>query len=119
RTGRKIFSSEIPYVQSGSRGIGEGQAYIPMSAVTIESVPTGAKVYLVPLDDWETDKGIENEREKLLRYLQSEYTPLRDYQVIRQVYRVFLEINGKRVTRQFDVNEFNTKRLEIDFQKEQ
>jgi hypothetical protein len=121
RTGRKVFSSEIPYVQTeGSRSIGSGgQAYIPMSAVTIESVPNGAKVYLVPLDDWETDKSIENEREKLLRYLQSEYTPLRNYQVIRQVYRVFLEINGKRVTRQFDVNEFNTKRLEIDFQKEQ
>jgi WG containing repeat len=121
RTGRKIFSSEIPYVQTdGSRSIGSGgQAYIPMSPVTIESVPAGAKVYLVPLDDWETDKSIENEREKLLRYLQSEYTPLRDYQVIRQVYRVLLEINGKRVTRQFDVNEFSTKHLQIDFQKEQ
>ncbi|MGB7844866.1 MAG: WG repeat-containing protein [Candidatus Acidiferrum sp.] len=121
KAGRTIFSSEIPYVQKdGSRGTGSpGQAYIPMSPVTIESVPAGAKVYLVPLYDWEADKGIENEKEKLLKYLQSEYTPLRNYQVIQQVYRVFLEINGKRVTRQFDVNEFNTKHLEIDFQKEQ
>ncbi len=89
-----------------------------MSQVTIESLPTGAKVYLVPLDEWESDKNIERENEKLLRYLQSEYTPLRDYAVIEQVYRVFLEMNGKRVARQFDVNEHSGKRLQIDFQKE-
>jgi hypothetical protein len=120
KTGTRTFSGEIPYVQEGgSRSMGSsGRSRIPMSQITIESLPTGAKVYLVPLDEWESDKNIERENEKLSRYLQSEYTPLRDYAVIEQVYRVFLEMNGKRVARQFDVNEHGGKRLQIDFQKE-
>ena len=121
KTGRRVFSAELPYVQSdGSRSLGSpGQAYIPMAAVTIESAPAGAKVYLVPLDDWESDKNLANDKDKFLRYLLSEYTPLHDYEVIQQVYRVVFDLGGRRVVRQFDVNERSSKRLEIDLQKEQ
>lgn len=121
KTGRTVFSAEIPYVQSGgSRGLGSGgQAYIPMTAVTIESVPAGAKVYLIPLDDWESDKNLAGESEKLMRYALNDYTPLRNYEVVQQVYRVFFELKGKRVARQFDVMEHGSNQMKIDFEKEQ
>lgn len=121
KTGRAVFSAEIPYVQTqGSRGLGSGeQVYIPMTAVTIESVPAGAKVYLVPLDDWESDKNLAGESEKLMRYALNDYTPLRNYEVVQQVYRVFFELKGKRVARQFDVIEHGSNQMKIDFEKEQ
>jgi hypothetical protein len=121
RTGRSVFSGEIRYVQSGgSRGTGSGgQVYIPMTAVTIDSVPSGAKVYLIPLDDWESDKNLASESEKLMRYALNDYTPLRNYEVVQQVYRVFFELKGKRVARQFDVVEHGSNQLKIDFEKEQ
>lgn len=119
--GDKIFSGELRYIEiRDPRGTGGGTHFsIPMSPVTIESIPTGAKVYLIPLDEWELDNSIEKQSEKLLQYLQSEYTPLKDYKIIQQVYRVVFDLNGKRVVRQFDVNESGAKRLAIDFQKEQ
>lgn len=121
KNGRTVFSAEIPYVQSeGSRGLGSGgQVYIPMTAVTIESAPAGAKVYLIPLDDWESDKNLAGESEKLMRYALNDYTPLRNYEVVQQVYRVFFELKGKRVARQFDVIEHGSNQMKIDFEKEQ
>ncbi|HEY6352426.1 MAG TPA: WG repeat-containing protein [Candidatus Angelobacter sp.] len=121
KTGQRIFSAALPYVRKGGSRSGAGNLLhqeLPMTSVNIETVPSGAKVYLVPLDDWESDKNLANEKEKMLKYLQNEYTPLRNYEVIEQVYLVLLELKGATIERQFDVNGHGSKFLAVDFDKE-
>lgn len=120
KSGRTVFSSQLSYVEKRVQGRGGSgtRSYIPMTAVNIESLPAGAKVYLIPLADLESDKNLANDKDKMLQYLLNGYTPLHDYEVIEQVYRVMIEFNGKRVARQFDVNQHSPRNLQIDFHKE-
>lgn len=85
--------------------------------VRVNSNPTGAKVYFIPLDIWEDDNSIINDNERLFSRLASKYTS-NDYDVYSQVYIVVLELNGKKVKRQIDVNPYKTTVVEIDFNKE-
>ena len=103
-----------------SAWIAFGASFSPedlLSDVTIETLPSGAKVYLIPLEEFDSDPTVIQQPDKLRLYLQSEYTPL-SKRVYAQVYEVLLELAGKRATRLLDVNKSQKSVVRVDFAKE-
>lgn len=90
----------------------------PLAQISIETIPSGAKIYLIPLDDWDADEKLISNESKLLNYLLSVYTPLSSETVIEQVYMALVEVNGKRIRRVFDVNQTHKNEMKLDFSKE-
>lgn len=111
--GQAIFDGLSPL------GTGSGDYYQEPSLVNviIDSKPKGAKIYLVPLTIWDDDNNIINDDTRLFSHLQPTYTRYVN-QINAQTYVVILELKGKKVKRQLDVNRFKDNTVEVDFDKE-
>lgn len=101
-----------------SGGGGPGGENTPIAEITIESTPAGAMVYLIPLDEWDLEKHLIDDKTRLSQYLLTVYTPVRKERVIEQVYVALLQVGGRTIKRTFDVNLSHINRLEVDFAKE-
>jgi hypothetical protein len=111
KNGRVIFKGEWVYnMQTEGDELNESPNLV---AVTIDSVPQGAKVYLVPLVDLDDDKNLLN-GEKLSNYRQATDTPYKN-NIYQQVYTVVVELNGAREVRSLDANPNRDNTVRVNF----
>ncbi|MBA7496254.1 hypothetical protein ES702_06853 [subsurface metagenome] len=83
--------------------------------IELISEPPGAKVYLVPLLDWEKDPSIISDDNKLSKFqVPDGNTPVitRAYE---KVYMVVFDLNGKKISRKLDVIAGKINRVKVTF----
>jgi hypothetical protein len=111
KSGRVIFKGEWLYsMQTDGDELNETPRLVE---VTIDSIPQGAKVYLVPLVDLDDDRNLLNE-EKLSNYRQATDTPYQN-SIYQQVYTVIVELNGARAVRSLDANPNKNNTVRVNF----
>lgn len=113
--GDVIFRSAIPLdiypcENCASSTVGEP----PLVDVHVESIPKGAKLYLIPFLEWDDDQNFINTESKMLMYLQGGETPFSD-KIYQDVYILVLQLNGKRLWIKKDFNEFQGRKVSIRF----
>ncbi len=86
-------------------------------SVTIETTPSKAKVYLVPLDVWDDDNNIINSDKRLFEWRRGSDTPYKE-DVYQEVYMVVLVSDHWRIPRKLDANPSNNNKLIVDLRRE-
>lgn len=118
--GDSVFEETLSVKEFSEPSAGGNFRYVPIPLVTIsiESKPPGATIYLVPLDEWESDKHFLEDDAKLQGYIQPRSTPFQDESVVPRVYMVVLELEGRKMVRKFDVYPSGKNLLQVEFQKQ-
>lgn len=92
-------------------GDDDGPRLIP---VEIRSKPTGAKVYVIPVHKWNKEKDPINNQQFLERYELPDGTTNVDTTLDEQVFIVVFDLNGKRVSKHFDVISSKKNKVEAE-----
>ena len=84
--------------------------------VELESDPPGAKVYLIPLNEWEAHPDIIFDDNKLSYYRVPEGDTPVTTRTREKVYMVVFDLNGKKLTRKLDVMRDYQNKVKVKFQ---